>query len=232
MMELRMGQDLAHKRPWLLASLIAGLSFPATWLLLPMDGSAFAVLWKMAAVGLLVPFALRRHHAGEFAMLAAMLAFYALGDGLIEVSMVAGALAFAAGHLVSIAMYFRHRRVGAAFSQKLLAVTILLLTPVIAYFLPASRAEGAQVAVYSVILAAMAAMAWSSNFPRYRVGIGAVLFIISDLLIFARLGPLSSSQLTSIAIWYFYYFGVLMIAVGVAQTLVKRGHYPQGEERD
>jgi hypothetical protein len=24
----------------------------------------------------------------------------------------------------------------------------------------------------------------------------------------------------------------LMIAVGVAQTLVKRGHYPEGEERD
>jgi hypothetical protein len=27
-------------------------------------------------------------------------------------------------------------------------------------------------------------------------------------------------------------FGVLMIAVGVAQTLVKRGHFADGEERD
>lgn len=227
-----MGQDLAHKRPWLLASLLAGLSYPATWLLLPFDGNIFAIIWKMAAVGLLVPFALRRHHEGEFVVLAIMLALYALGDGLIELSMIAGALAFAAGHLVAIAIYFRHRRVGATFSQKLLAITILLLTPVIAYALPGNPEEGMQVAAYSVILAAMAAMAWSSNFPRYRVGTGAVLFVISDLLIFARLGPLAGSELTTLAIWYLYYFGVLMIAVGIAQTLSKRGHYPEGEEAE
>jgi len=227
-----MGQDLAHKRPWLFASLLAGLSFPVTWLLLPIDGSFYAIIWKMAAVGLLVPFALRRHHEGEFIPLAMMLAFYALGDGLIELSMIAGAVAFAAGHLVAIWLYFRHRRVGPSFSQKLLAVAIFVLTPIIAYGLPPTAEEGIQVAAYSVILAAMAAMAWSSNFPRYRVGTGAVLFVISDLLIFARLGPLAGSQMTSIAIWYLYYFGVLMIAVGVAQTLVKRGHYPKGEEAE
>lgn len=225
-----MGQDLAHKRPWLLASLLAGLSFPATWLLLPTEGSFFAIIWKMAAVGLLVPFALRRHHDGEFIPLAIMLGLYALGDGLIELSMVAGAVAFAAGHLVAIWLYFRHRRVRPAFSQKLLAIAIFMMTPVIAYGLPPTAGEGIQVAAYSVILAAMAAMAWSSNFPRYRVGTGAVLFVLSDLLIFARLGPLKASQLTSIAIWYLYYFGVFLIATGIAQTLVKRGHYAKGEE--
>ena len=106
-----MSQDLAHKRPYLLGSLLAGISFPATWLFLPLDGGLIAMFWKMAAVGFLVPFALRRHHKGEFVALAIMLAFYALGDGLIELSMVAGALAFAAGHLVAIFIYFRHRRV-------------------------------------------------------------------------------------------------------------------------
>ena len=231
-MHQNMGQDLAHKRPYLLGSLLAGISFPATWLLLPLDGGLLAIIWKMAAVGLLVPFALRRHHEGEFILLAIMIACYALGDGLIELSMVAGALAFAIGHLVAITMYFRHRRVSPAFSQKFLAVTVLLATPMIAYLLPADRGEGMQVAAYSVVLAAMAAMAWSSNFPRYRVGIGAILFVISDLLIFAELGPLADSQWSGIAIWYFYYFGVLMITVGVAQTLVKRGHFPLGEERD
>lgn len=227
-----MAQDLAHKRPYLLGSLIAGISFPATWLFLPLDGGLFAMIWKMAAVGLLVPFALRRHHKGEFVLLATMLAFYALGDGLIELNMIAGALAFSLGHLVAIYIYFRHRRIGAAFSQKLLAVTILLATPVIAFYLPADQDEGIQVAAYSVILAAMAAMAWSSNFPRYRVGFGAMLFVISDLLIFAELGPLADSKFSGIAIWYFYYFGVLVIAVGVAQTLAKRGHFAMGEERD
>lgn len=227
-----MGQDLAHKRPWLLVSLLAGLSYPATWLLLPIDGGIFAIVWKMAAVGTLVPFALRRHHEGEFLYLAVMLALYALGDGLIEFGLVPGALAFAAGHCVAISLYIRHRRVSPMLSQKLLASVLFLATPCIAYFLPADRGEGAQIAVYSTILGAMAAMAWSSNFPRYRVGMGAVLFVVSDLLIFARLGPLKGSELTNIAIWYLYYFGVLMIAVGIAQTLAKRGHYPQGEEQD
>lgn len=227
-----MAEDLAHKRPYLLGSLIAGISFPATWLFLPIDGGLYAIIWKMAAVGLLVPFALRRHHQGEFILLAIMLAFYALGDGLIELSMVAGALAFAAGHLVALFIYFRHRRVKPAFIQKLLAAIIFLASPVIAFFLPPTQDECIQVAAYSVILAAMAAMAWSSNFPRYRVGLGAVLFVVSDLLIFAELGPLSGSTMTGIAIWYLYYFGVLMITVGVAQTLVKRGHFADGEERD
>jgi hypothetical protein len=67
-----MAEDLAHKRPYLLGSLIAGISFPATWLFLPIDGGLYAIIWKMAAVGLLVPFALRRHHQGEFILLAIM----------------------------------------------------------------------------------------------------------------------------------------------------------------
>ena len=224
-----MGQDLAHKRPWLLASLVAGISFPATWLLLPIEGSIFAIIWKMAAVGLLVPFALRRHHEGEFILLAVTLSFYALGDGLIELSMIYGALAFAVGHIIAIWIYARHHRVGATFSQKLFAIFLFVLTPFIAFFLPGDPATGIKVAGYSVILAGMAAMAWNSNFPRYRVGIGAVLFVISDLLIFARLGPLAESGFVSIAIWYFYYFGVLMIAVGIVQTLVKRGHFAEGQ---
>lgn len=227
-----MGQDLAHKRPWLLASLVAGISYPATWLLLPIDGGLFAIMWKMAAVGLLVPFALRRHHEGEFLILAAMLAFYALGDGLLELDLFAGGLAFAIGHVVAIYLYFRHMRVKPAFSQKLLAVTLLILPPVIAAMLPDTPEEALQMGSYGVILSMMAAMAWSSNFPRYRVGTGAVMFVISDLLIAGRMGPLAGSEIVDIAIWYLYYFGVFLIATGVAQTLVKRGHFPKGEELD
>ena len=225
-----MGQDLAHKRPWLLASLVAGISYPATWLMLPLDGGLFAIIWKMAAVGLLVPFALRRHHEGEFVWLAAMLAFYALGDGLLELDLFAGGLAFAIGHVVAIYIYFRHRRVKPAFSQKLLAVTLLILPPIIAAMLPDTPDVAVQMGSYGVILSMMAAMARSSNFPRYRVGTGAVMFVISDLLIAGRLGPLAGSEIVDIAIWYLYYFGVFLIATGVAQTLVKRGHYGLGEE--
>jgi hypothetical protein len=60
----------------------------------------------------------------------------------------------------------------------------------------------------------MAACAWNSNFPRYRVGLGAMAFVASDLLIFARAGALAEAGWVSLAIWVLYYGGVLMIATG------------------
>ena len=73
--------------------------------------------------------------------------------------------------------------------------------------------------VYSLFLAVMAAMAWTSNFPRYRVGTGALLFVVSDLLIFARLGPLENSVLPDWLVWPLYYFGQFLICTGVIQSL-------------
>jgi uncharacterized membrane protein YhhN len=221
-----MAQDLAHKRPWLLASLALGLTYPLSWQLALPEPAAIA--WKMAGVGLLTGYALRKHHSGEFLLLAAVMAFWALGDGLLELDMVWGAIAFAIGHVVAIALFLRHRRVHPVFSQKLLAIAVLVLAPVIAYYLPADRAGGVQAAIYTLFVAAMAAMAWNSNFPRYRVGIGAMLFVASDLLIFARMGPLAEAGWVPLAIWLLYYGGVLMVATGVVTTLVKRGHFADG----
>jgi len=167
-----MTQDLAHKRPWLFASLIFGLSFPFSWQLALPDPAAIA--WKMAGVGLLTGYALRKHHSGEFLLLATVMAFWALGDGLLELDMVWGAIAFAIGHLVAIALFLRHRRVHPVFSQKLLALALLVVAPIIAFYLPADRMWGMQAAIYTLFVAGMAACAWNSNFPRYRVGIGAV----------------------------------------------------------
>jgi uncharacterized membrane protein YhhN len=220
-----MAKDLAHKRPWLLASLLFGISYPFSWQL---DlAEPFAIAWKMAGVGLLTGYALRKHHTGEFLLLATVMAFWALGDGLLELDMIWGAVAFAAGHLVAIALFLRHRRVHPVFSQKLLAVAVFLLAPLIAYYLPAERSFGLQAAGYTAVIGAMAGCAWNSNFPRYRVGIGAMAFVTSDLLIFARMGALAEAGWVSYAIWYLYYGGVLMIATGVVTTLVKRGHYSE-----
>ncbi len=220
-----MGQDLAHKRPFLLLSLVFGISYPLA-AYLPVPGLV-SVLWKMAGLAFLVPYALRRHHSGEFAMLAGVLALCSLGDGLVEESLQLGAVAFAGAHCVSIWLYSRHARVKPVFSQMLLSFTVLIATPIIAYLLPTDRSQALPIAFYSVFLAAMAAMAWNSNFPRYRVGMGAMLFVASDLLIFAEQGPLAGWQPVGLLIWYLYYFGMLLIAVGVVQTLLKRRHYSE-----
>jgi len=65
----------------------------------------------------------------------------------------------------------------------------------------------------------MAALAWTSRFPRYRVGLGAVLFVVSDLLIFSRFGPLAGSGVPDLMVWPTYFAAQALIAWGVVQVL-------------
>ena len=74
---------------------------------------------------------------------------------------------------------------------------------------------------YGLALGGMAATAWMSRFSRYRVGLGAVLFVISDWLIFYGLGEGDYAELAASLVWPIYYSGQFLIATGVIQTLRK-----------
>ena len=97
-----------------------------------------------------------------------------------------------------------------------------VLIPIVAFLLPADRAAAPGIALYALGLGTMTAAAWASSFPRYRVGLGAVMFAVSDLLIFARLGPLAQSALPGLLIWPLYYFGQFLICTGVIGELRAR----------
>lgn len=211
---------LIDKRPWLLASLAAGISF-----FFVRDShlpGLYQIAWKGAGVAFLAVYALMRHKGRDANRIAAVMAFGALGDVLIELELTWGALAFLAGHLIAIRLYLRHRRARLSPSQKALALAILVLVPLIAFALPADRAAAPGVGLYALGLAGMAASAWTSSFPRYRVGLGAVMFAVSDLLIFARMGPLHASVLPGLLIWPLYYFGQFLICTGVVGELRSR----------
>ena len=49
-----------------------------------------------------------------------------------------------------------------------------------------------------------------------------MLFAVSDLLIFARMGPLADSPLPDLLIWPLYYFGQFLICTGVVGELHMR----------
>ncbi len=147
------------------------------------------------------------------------MALGALGDVLIEIDTGAGGAAFFAAHVIAMWLYSRHRRAAVMPSQKLAAVALLIATPVISYLLPADRSAALPVALYGLALGGMAGMAWTSAFPRYRVGVGALLFVASDLLIFAQMGPLAESSLPGLTIWPLYYFGQFLICTGVVRWL-------------
>jgi uncharacterized membrane protein YhhN len=204
----------------LLASLIAGLSFwPVKDQTMPL---ALKLAWKGAGVGLLAVYALSQARRRDGYQIALVMALGALGDVLLELHFEAGAGAFLLGHVAAMELYLRHRREATTGSQKALAVSLLIGTPLIAWLLPADRSAALAVAVYALVLGGMAGTAWTSSFPRYRVGMGAVLFVASDLLIFARMGPLAQSVLPGLLIWPTYYLGQLLICLGVVGSLRAR----------
>lgn len=174
------------------------------------------VVWKGLGVGLLALWAAMQARNGDGWLLAGVLALGALGDVLLEThGLTVGAVAFLAGHIVAVILYLGNRRANPSNTQIALAAALLIGTPLISWLL--SRDAG--VALYATGLGAMAATAWASRFPRYRVGLGAVLFVISDLLIFSRTGPLSGSIIPDLLVWPTYFAGQALIAWGGVMTL-------------
>lgn len=212
---------LINHRPWLLASLVAGVSyfFAADDAI----GGVWLMLWKGAGVAFLALYAAFRGRGREGALIAAVMAFGAAGDVALEISFLVGGGLFAIGHLAAIALYLRHPREKLAISQIATTASLLLFTPFIAGALTYPLPNWGVATLYSALVGAMAAAAWASAFPRYRVGIGAVMFVISDLLIFAREGGVMSAGLTGWLIWPLYYGGQFLIATGVVQKL-RSGH--------
>jgi uncharacterized membrane protein YhhN len=196
-----------------IAALIAGASYSLVgWAGLSGPG---VVIWKGLGVGLLALWAAITARDADGRLLAAALALGALGDVLLAaVSLTVGAVAFLAGHVVYIVLFVRHRRAAMSRSQRLLGWIIAPATPLIAALL--SRDIG--VAIYAAGLGSMAAFAWTSRFPRYRTGMGAMLFVLSDLILFARIGGFGSWELL---VWPTYFAGQALIAWGAGRALAR-----------
>lgn len=210
---------LIEQRPWLLASLVAGISYYFVQNShLP---GLYQIAWKGAGVALLAVWAFVRHPGTDARQIGVVMVFGALGDMLIEVSLEAGAAAFLVGHVVAMWLYLRNWRPNITFSQRLLASLVVPVSVFVAV-VSSPPAQQTVTAIYAFFVSGMAASAWTSRFPRYRTGIGAMMFLASDLLIFARMGPLATSPLPGLLIWPLYYFGQFLICTGVIGSLRSR----------
>lgn len=211
---------LAEKRPLLLLSVVAALAY--YYLRFTGFPELFLMLVKGAAVGSLALYAFLRHSGQDVKLLGWALAAAALGDMAMELDTQIGGLLFLLFHFFAVMLFLRHRRAHLTASQSWVVGVTFCITPLIAWLLPADREGAWQVALYALALGAMAASAWASEFPRYRVGAGAMLFLFSDLLIFARMGPLAGHFLPEYMVWPLYYMGVLLIVTGVIDTVRKK----------
>lgn len=202
-------------RAALAAAVVGGVSYVAArGLDLP---AGLETAWKGSGVGFLALYAALRARTVDGRLLTAVMALGALGDVLLEThGFVVGGAAFLAGHVAAIVLYARNRRPGLARGQALAAALLVPATVAAAWTLTGDLGT----AVYALGLAAMAAMAWTSRFPRLAVGLGALMFLVSDLLIFARVaGRAPDDLVVGLAVWGLYFVGQLRICTGVDRTL-------------
>ena len=204
---------LVQHRPWLVLSIACAIALPF------LEGTAWeglaSILVKTGAVGFLALYAAQRTRGLRAALFVVALALSATGDALIELSFIAGGAAFAASHVAAILFYRRYLRPEMSVLTSWAAVLLFLTVPIASWLLSRDWA----VALYAIALGGMAVAAWLSLFPRWRVGLGALLFVVSDWLIFSRLGPVDLAPLPDLLIWPTYYVGQMLIATGVVQTL-------------
>ncbi len=208
-----MDQGGTVARMVLIAAILAGVSYLGCDVM-GVTGS-LAIPWKGAGVALLAVWCGLQARGPDGWLITAVMALGAAGDVLLEThGETAGAAAFIGGHIVAMCLYFRNWRPRITFSQRLLAALVVPFAVFIGFTLTGDL----MVAVYSFFVGGMAASSWTSRFPRYRTGIGAMMFLASDLLIFARMGPLEGAGWINAAIWVLYFGGQALIAVGVVQA--------------
>ena len=210
---------LIDHRPYLLLSLLFGISY-----FFVMDGKiggSYLALWKGAGVGFLAIYAVHRGQGREGVLITLVMAICALADVVIQFNFLAAGAIFAGAHFLAIWLYMSNRREDKTSSQIATGLALLIGTPALAAMLTYPLDNWYLAALYALVVGAMAGSAWTSRYPRYRVGIGAVLFVVSDLVIFAREADHMSLELSEWLVWPLYYGGQFLIATGVIQTIRK-----------
>ncbi|NYT39983.1 lysoplasmalogenase [Sphingomonas sp. R-74633] len=208
--------DRTRIEPLFAAALIAGITFTANgWV--GLHGTP-AVIWKGAGVALLALWARSKAVNSGGRMIAAVLALGALGDVLLELQgMAAGGLAFLAGHFLASYLYLRNARVPAA---NWIAPPVAMGVALFAWWVFKGGYQVELLAFYVFGLSLMTASAMLSRLGTL-VALGALLFFVSDWLIFLNQGRLIAPQIAELLVWPTYFAGQAFIAWGAVHALAQ-----------
>ncbi len=213
--------DRTRIDPLFALALIAGATYYANvWL---EAGGTAAVVWKGAGVALLAFWARGKAVSGDGRVLGAVLALGALGDVLLELQgMAAGGLAFLAGHFLAAYLYLRHKRVPAA---QWIAPPVAMGMALLAWWVFRGGYQVELLAFYVFGLSLMTASAMLSRLGTL-VAAGALLFFVSDWLIFLNEGRMLPPLVASLLIWPTYFIGQALIAWGGVHALNQQAPRP------
>jgi len=200
----------------IVAILYGGGWYPANWL--------WPLIFKASAVGLLAIFVLVSMQTINHLLLFLALLASVGGDVLLEIphenTVIRGLTSFLAAHVLFIVLYIKNRMLAEDITALRVRIAAFMwaIAGVAGYFLyPYLGDMSMPVITYSVVLAAMATTALFSKFPVKLVGIGALLFVVSDAVLGARLFT-TVPDYTSYIVWAAYYLAQLLMTLGIMLT--------------
>lgn len=208
-------------RAWLLP-LIAAIAAVAYGFGLDFGSKAFSIALKMTPALAMALEVYRQRRLAAWPMVAA-LTLHALGDGLLNLGsrfFLAGMAAFFVGHFGYIAAFLPYRYqcrqlpVQRGAIIVVLGISMAVLTLYIWPMLPGILAVASP--LYSLALTAMAVTALLGRWRGPWVPIGAMLFVLSDILLGLKMFAQHGSF--AFVIWPAYAAAQILMPLGYLQT--------------
>jgi uncharacterized membrane protein YhhN len=205
--------------------LIAIVAAVAYWQRFDFDSQAASIALKMTpALAMALEVFLQRRWASW--PLVAALAIHAVGDGLLNLGsdyLLAGMAAFFLGHLGYIAAFLPHRypltQLPARRRAAIAALTLAMIALTI-YIWPMLRGPLAIASpIYSLALTAMAVAALLGRWKGPWVVAGAILFVLSDVVLGLKL--FAGQAALAPVIWPAYAAAQILMPLGYLSTPIQ-----------
>ncbi len=213
----------------ILLSFIIAVLYGGGWY--PDYGQTITAVIKGSAVGLLAIFVLLSTQSLNHFLLFLALSASVAGDVLlalpIESSFIKGLGAFLVAQLIFIVLYLTNRMPFADMSAIRVKIAGLLWAAAgitIFFLYPHLGDLMVPVFVYTTALLGMVTTALFSKFPVKLVGLGAILFVISDSVLGAR-QFLTMPDFTGYIVWGTYYMAELLMTLGVMLAVERHTHF-------
>ena len=196
---------------WLTAMARSGIAFGQ----LADLPAGLVVGWRTAVVAGLALLVLIRTQGDIRVLLGGSLALIALADFLLATKgLMAGGTVFVAAHILAIVLYLRYRDPAAPQRVRAAALAVPVLAVLgVAIAINAGGQHPVHLA-YPAISGSMAACAIGSRFPRWLCGLGASLFVLSDVIFFWDFAFFDGSGALGWLVWASYFSGIALIALG------------------
>lgn len=176
---------------------------------------SFIVGWKGASALLLAISVLLSSRGRPALLIGAALAISAVSDMLLVTShMIAGGAGFALAHTLAITAYISHRDDGVGWLRMLWAFAVPVTAVALSYFAIAGSGRSTMLALFPILSGTMAASAIFSRFPLWLNGLGATIFVASDVLFLLDIGLLGGGGQLGFLTWATYFCGYAMVAKG------------------